>query len=447
MLQRTLRRSSVAALVFCALNYFLFLALGWPLATDRIAEWIMARTPNDYAVLLLDHLGEWAKPLAATGGLAAIGAAAWIAAVAWELAARRRRRPAAGQPASAVPAPASASAGRSRRELLTPLVMASGTALVAGESFLRNRVYAARAVQPQTLYRFEPPPDAFGEGLVRPFITPIEAFYGMSKNTVDPVADPRRWRLDITLDGRPLRSISYAELFSLPRFERTTTMRCVSNTLKSNLMGTAEWSGLSLRQLIDASRIPSGVVEIAFLGLDGHDDSLDVAHALSEDVMLALGMNGRTLDRTHGFPLRLVAPKYYGFKSVKWLREIRLVTRPYFGTWPKMGYTKEPVVHTGCYIDRVRREGSRLRVGGVAFAGIRGVRRVEVRADGGPWVEAELETPMARYTWTRWKAVLEAPRAEFIQARAQDGEGRWQADKEKPLFPDGVAGPTIKRIS
>lgn len=112
-----------------------------------------------------------------------------------------------------------------------------------------------------------------------------------------------------------------------------------------------------------------------------------------------------------------------------------------------MGYTKEPVVHTGTYIDRIRREGDRLRVGGVAYAGIRGVRRVEVRADAGPWVEAQLETPMARYTWTRWKAELDAPRAEFVQARAQDGEGRWQAEQEKPLFPDGVAGPTIKRVS
>ncbi|MCX7602731.1 MAG: molybdopterin-dependent oxidoreductase [Bryobacteraceae bacterium] len=445
MFQRSLRRSSLAALVFCALNYALFLWLGWPLATDRIAEWIMARTPNDWAVLLLTRLGEWAKPLAATGGLAAIGAAAWLAFFGWELARQRRQEaPAAASPPPEAPA---RGAAPSRRELLTPLLMASGTALVASESFLRNRAYAARAIEPQPLYRFHPPADTFGEGLVRPFLTPVEAFYGMSKNTVDPVVDPREWKLEITLEGRPLRTISYAELFSLPRFERITTMRCVSNTLRSNLMGTAEWSGISLRQLIDPARVPSGVVEVAFLGIDGHDDSLATEHAFSDDVMLALGMNGMTLNRTHGFPLRLVAPKYYGFKSVKWLREIRLVTRPYFGTWPKMGYTKEPTVHTGCFIDRVRREGSRLRLGGVAFAGIRGVRRVEVRADGGPWVEAQLETPMARYTWTRWKAVLEAPRAEFVEARAQDGEGRWQAEKEKPLFPDGVAGPTIKRIS
>ncbi|GIU80795.1 MAG: hypothetical protein KatS3mg005_4033 [Bryobacteraceae bacterium] len=439
MLRRTLRRSSLAALAFCALNYLLFLAAGAPLVTDRIAEWIMARTPNDQAVFLLTRLGEWAKPLAATGGLAAIGAAAWLVVFAVELVLRRARR-------AAAPAAAQA-AGPTRRDVFTPLLMAGGTALVAGESFARNRVYAARAVEPRVLYPFQPPPDTFGEGLVRPFITPVEAFYGMSKNTVDPVIDPRQWKLDITLDGRPLRSLTYGELFSMPRMQRVTTMRCVSNTLKSNLMGTAEWSGLSLRQLIDPSRIPSDVVEIAFLGIDGHDDSLDPRHALSDDMLLALGMNGTTLDRTHGFPIRIVAPKYYGFKSVKWLREIRLVTRPYFGTWPKMGYTKEPVVHTGCFIDRVRRENGALRIGGVAYAGIRGVQRVQVRADGGPWVEAQLETPMARYTWTRWKAALDAPRAEFVQARAQDGEGRWQAEQEKPLFPDGVAGPTIKRVT
>lgn len=440
MLRRSLLLSSLASLAVCALNYLLFLAAGVPLLTDRIAEWIMARTPNHHAVFLLTHLGEWAKPLAATGGLAVIGAFFWILVFALLLIRARSRR---GREA----APAVAPAALSRRQVLTPLLMTGGTALIAAESFLRNRAYAARAVEPQVLHSFQPAPDTFGENLVRPFITPIEAFYGMSKNAVDPAIDPRQWRLEITLDGRPLRSLSYQELLALPRFQRITTMRCVSNTLKSNLMGTAEWSGVSLRQLIAPSRLPSGVVEIAFIGADGHDDSLDAAHALSDDVLLALGMNGYTLNRTHGFPFRLIAPRYYGFKSVKWLREIRLVTRPYSGTWPKMGYTKEPVVHTMSYIDRVLPHNGSLRLGGVAFAGLRGIRRVQVRAGAGPWIDAQLETPMARYTWTRWKATLPAARAEFVQSRAQDGGGHWQADVEKPLFPDGVAGPTIKRLS
>jgi DMSO/TMAO reductase YedYZ molybdopterin-dependent catalytic subunit len=282
---------------------------------------------------------------------------------------------------------------------------------------------------------------------VRPNLTPLEAFYGMSKNTVDPVIDPQNWRLRISLDGRLLKAYTYAELLALPRIRRITTMRCVSNTLKSNLMGTAEWSGIFLRQLIDPARIPAAVQEVAFLGSDGHDDSIPTALALSEELLLALGMNGRTLDRVHGFPFRLIAPRYYGFKSVKWLAEIRLVTQPYSGTWPRMGYTKEPVVHTMSFVDHVVRNRDRLDVGGVAFAGLRGIRRVELRAGNQPWVEASLESPLSPFTWTRWKAQLIAPQASFVQARALDGTGRWQAEREKPLFPDGVAGPTIKNLT
>src|SRR5690349_14281441 len=106
-------------------------------------------------------------------------------------------------------------------------------------------------------------------------------------------------------------------------------------------------------------------------------------------------MNGKTLDRTHGFPLRLIVPRYYGFKNVKWIGEIAFMRQPYVGTWPKLGYTKEPVVHTTSHIDRIVREGALLRVGGVAFAGDRGIRAVQVRAGSGAWIDARLEEPLS----------------------------------------------------
>jgi DMSO/TMAO reductase YedYZ molybdopterin-dependent catalytic subunit len=437
MFERSLRISSLLALAFVALNHAAARVLGWPLATDRIAEWIMARTPNDWAVALLTGLGEWAKPLAATGGLAAIGFAALLLtfAVLWLHKGSRaippdpRRR---GFLAAAAPA-----------------IMIAGTAGVAVESWTRNRAYAGKAVEPVELWphRFPSERESFAPGLVRPSVTGVDTFYGMSKNTVDPVLDPREWKLRITLDGQPLRQYSYPELLSLPRIQRYTTMRCVSNTLTSNLMGTAEWSGIHPRQLIDPSTIPTAVVEIALIGADGHDDSLPLSYAYSEEILLALGMNGKTLNRVHGFPFRLIAPKYYGFKSVKWMTEIRLCTKPYFGTWPQMGYTKEPVVHTMSYVDRVRREGGVVLAGGIAFAGLRGVDRVEVRAGGGVWSPAELEAPLSPYTWTRWKVRLAAGEAKTLEVRALARDGRWQAVKEKPLFPDGVAGPTIKKLT
>lgn len=437
MFERSLKISSLLALAIVALNHAAYHLLGWPLVTDRIAEWIMARTPNDWSVRLLTGLGEWAKPFAATGGLAAVGFAAFVVTIVF-LSLARSSRPIPPNP--------------SRRGFLAsavPMLMTAGTAGVAFESWARNRTYASRAVEPVDLWPHRPPTEreSFAPGLVRPAVTTVEGFYGMSKNTVDPVVDPRSWQLSITLDGRPLRSYSYPELMSLPRIQRYTTMRCVSNTLTSNLMGTAEWSGILLRQLIEPSTVPSPVSEVAFIGIDGHDDSLPASYAFSEELLLALGMNGRTLNRVHGFPFRLVAPRYYGFKSVKWMSEIRLCTKPYFGTWPKMGYTKEPVVHTMSYVDRVRREGETILAGGVAFAGVRGIERVEIRAGDGPWTPAQLEAPLSPYTWTRWKVRLESGGADVIEARALARDGRWQAVKETPLFPNGVAGPTIKKLT
>ena len=269
----------------------------------------------------------------------------------------------------------------------------------------------------------------------------------MSKNTVDPVLDPKTWRMGVTVDGRTLREITYSELLAMPRVERYVTMRCVSNTLKSDLMGTALWAGVRLEQLADRRSLPASIQEAAIIGVDGHGDSLSLDFAFSDQVLFALGMNGKTLDRTHGFPVRLLCPRYYGFKNVKWVGEIAFLSKPYLGTWPKMGYTKDPQIHTASHIDRVVSENGRLLAGGVSFAGDRGIRRVTVRAGEGPWVDAELERPLSPYTWTRWRASLPVASARQVEARAMDGAGRWQDSTEGPLFPDGVRGPTIKSVT
>ena len=122
--------------------------------------------------------------------------------------------------------------------------------------------------------------------------------------------------------------------------------------------------------------------------LRGHGDSLTLDHAFSDEVLFAVGMNGETLSRTYGFPLRPLAPRYYGFKNVKWIDEMAFVSKPHFGTWPQMGHRKEPLLHTASFIDRYE-----------------------------------------------------------IEARAVDGTGCRQDAQEGPMFPTGVAGPTIRRVS
>jgi DMSO/TMAO reductase YedYZ molybdopterin-dependent catalytic subunit len=467
----SITRSSLAALVGVTVHFAAGYYAGYAFLTDVIAEWIMARTPSAWAVPLLEALGAWAKPFAATGGLATLGLVLWLAQLAprrWQQAvaavslfgALSAALPYESLPGMAtflgpalltllLPQTRKVATDARRREFLTSAAMSSGTIIIAGEAWWRNERLAAQAVEPVALFRYQVDPARleWGKGLVRKPVTTVKEFYVMSKNTVDPVVDPKTWRLKIKMDDRLLREYSLAELLSLPREERFVTLRCVSNTLKSDLMGTACWSGLRLDQLVRRSEIAPSVIEMAVLGLDGHGDSLKLDYAFSGEPLFALGMNGYTLNRNHGYPIRMLTPRYYGFKSIKWIDEIRFTSTPYFGTWPKMGFTKEPLIHTASFVDRIVRDVGRVQVGGVSFAGVRGIKRVEVRADQGPWVPVEIEKPLSPYTLTRWQGVIDLPAgAELLEARALDGAGKWQATLEKPLFPDGVSGPTTKRI-
>ena len=462
--RRATRVSSLAALIGLMPHYTLHYLAGTPLLTDQIAEWIMARTPSRYAVVILEYLGPWAKPSATTGALALLGACLFCASLipkrapafafavlaAWGIA----QMSGYGSPlgAGAFWIPAICFALFARRQASQPvslerraLLMAGGVIAVSAESFLRERSRARRALQPLDLFPFQPPLDRanFAPGLVRKAVTPVPEFYGMSKNTVDPAIDLRSWRLLITLDGKPLRQFPYGELLSLPREIRYVTLRCISNTLKSDLMGTAAWAGVHLSQLIDRRTLPVEVVEAAFIGVEGHDDSLRLDYAFSDESLLALGMNGKTLSRVHGFPIRLLAPNYYGCRNVKWIREIRFVTQPYYGTWQRLGYTKEPLIHICSHIDRIRRDGALVQFGGVSFAGARGINAVRVRANGGSWQPARLEPALSPYTWTRWASQLSAAEGTLLEANAQDGEGGWQELVEGGPVPGGMSGPTI----
>lgn len=485
-LSRTIRISSAAALVGLIPHYLSFYLLSTPLWTDQIAEWIMARTPSAWAVAILQNLGSWAKPWANTGGLALLGFVLFLARFAGRSSKVRWRSTAitiavgaavacalawccgypsiAGSLAFWVPALAIAGLVRftqqkpakvslpERRTLLAeaarlglPLVMGSGVAMVAAESFFRDAALSRSATQPVTLFPFLPPLDRenFAPGLVRKAVTPTREFYGMSKNTVDPVIDTRTWRLKVTIDGKTVHNYSYGELLAMGRQLRYVTLRCISNTLRSDLMGTAEWAGIHLSQLTDRKAVPPGMIEVAFIGVEGHDDSLKIDYAYSDEVMLALGMNGKTLSRTHGFPVRLLAPRYYGCRNVKWLSEIRFVSRPYYGTWQRLGYTNEPVIHIASHIDHLKRDGNLLAFGGVSFAGTRGIREVRVRANGGSWQPARTEAPLSPYTWTRWAAQLNAPEGAVIEANAQDEFGAWQELAAGNPFPNGPSGPTV----
>src|SRR5205823_8666269 len=109
----------------------------------------------------------------------------------------------------------------------------------------------------------------------------------------------------------------------------------------------------------------------------------------------------------HGFPARLLSIGTYGMKNPKWLGSIEVVDRPYQGFWDQRGWTKPAIVHTGSRIDVPTNGavvGKEVTVAGVAFAGERGVKRVDVSTDDGrTWNPAELKTALGKYTWRLWR--------------------------------------------
>jgi hypothetical protein len=89
-----------------------------------------------------------------------------------------------------------------------------------------------------------------------------------------------------------------------------------------------------------------------------------------------------------------------------------------------------------------------VMVGGMAFAGARGIQNVELSIDDGEWTAAELDRPLSHLTWVLWRAALTLPPGDHkITVRSVDGEGNTQTDKKSPTVPDGATGHHSIRIT
>ena len=178
------------------------------------------------------------------------------------------------------------------------------------------------------------------------------------------------------------------ELLAMPSTEQYVTLQCISNLVGGDLVGTARWTGVPLaRVLARAGGVGRGAVRVVFHAVGGYSDSLPVAKALDPATVVAYGMNDRSLPRAHGFPARIIAPGIYGMKNVKWLERIEVVDYDYLGYWQRSdGWNNIAEIKTASRID-VPAELSAVDgadvVAGVAWAGDRRIRRVEVSMDDG----------------------------------------------------------------
>ncbi len=278
-------------------------------------------------------------------------------------------------------------------------------------------------------------------------ITPNDKFYCVTKNVVDPTVDAAHWRLEVTGLVKTRQTYKIDRLKALPAVSQETTLMCISNGLGAGLMSNAVWRGVPLRELLHAAGPLPDAAKVVLHGVDNYSDTFSLAKAMDPTTLVAFEMNGERLPDKHGFPARVVVPGYFGEKNVKWLTRIEVAGPDAEGFYEKQGWGPNFMIPTRARID-VPNEWASLGVAplamkGVAFAGDRGVSRVEVTTDGGAsWHDAKIDYPGTKLTWVLWRYDWQPPGAgEYhLSVRATDSAGVVQREeKERGQF-SGTTG-------
>ncbi|MFL1460706.1 sulfite oxidase [Roseococcus sp. DSY-14] len=311
-------------------------------------------------------------------------------------------------------------------------------------------------------------------------------------------ADPDTWRLSIEGEVNTPLNLTLGELKSrFPVVTRQLQMECGGNGRAffapqtrgnqwgNGAIGNAEWTGVRLRDVLQAAGPKPGAAFTGQRGNDPHlsgatdraaiDRGMRLAKAMDEDTLIAWAMNGQPLPNIHGFPLRLVVPGWPGSLSPKWFTRLVVLDRPHTGAG--MGGTSyrvptRPIVpgSSSNGADFAEMEsmpvrsilsshahGSRLPAGtraldlrGAAWAGDLTVRAVHVSTDyGATWQEMQLAAPANRHAWQRWQGRVALPADGYYEVwyRATDSEGRMQPHAAANWNPQGYGANPVSRAA
>ena len=282
------------------------------------------------------------------------------------------------------------------------------------------------------------------------FRTPSDDFYRVDTRLTLPIVDVDDWTL--TIDGDVEREVTFTfdDLLAMPLIERDITLTCVSNDVGGTYVGAARWTGVRLTDLLDRAGIDATKADqILSTDVDGMTIStpLDLATD-GRDAMIAIGMNGRSLPRDHGFPARMVVPGLYGFVSAcKWISKMTLTTYAEEDAyWTQRDWATDAPIKISSRIDTPRPlstiDAGRTVIGGVAWAQHQeGVAKVEVRIDGAAWQEARLGPSAGNDYWRQWYLPWTAePGQHSLAVRTVDGQGDVQTPVRATPFPEGSSG-------
>jgi DMSO/TMAO reductase YedYZ molybdopterin-dependent catalytic subunit len=282
---------------------------------------------------------------------------------------------------------------------------------------------------------------------ITPFLTPNDDFYRVDTALFPPQVRTEDWRLRIHgMVDRPIE-LTYPQLLDREVVERDITLSCVSNEVGGPYAGTARWTGVLLRPLLEEAGVHADATQLVSRSADGMTIGTPTAAVMDgRDAMLAVAMNAEPLPIAHGFPVRMVVPGLFGYVSAtKWVVAIEATTFEAFDAyWIERGWAEDPgPIKTTSRIDTPRGSASSgtVAVAGVAWAPHRGIERVEVRVDEGPWNVADLAAVPSVDTWRQWVFRWEAtPGSHRLEVRATDGDSITQTEERTPPFPDGSTG-------
>jgi DMSO/TMAO reductase YedYZ molybdopterin-dependent catalytic subunit len=299
------------------------------------------------------------------------------------------------------------------------------------------------------------------------WITPNEDFFTVSHYN-RPVLKADKWRLQIGgLVERPI-SLTLEQIQARTRKEVMFTLECGGNhgfNWFTGGIGTAKWAGTPLAQLLQEAGIKKNGIEVVFFGSDEGEEevrdikmkqnfsrSMSVEDALAPANLLCYEMNGEPLPPLHGFPLRLIAPGWYGVANVKWLKRIEVVDQRWAGRFMAKDYVtirEEPrengeVVWTQKGVGpalvksvtaKVTMKDGTHRIYGAAWG--RPIQRVEIRIDDGPWRTATIDRGQEHeFAWKFWRLDWKDAAAgeHTITSRAIDNAGQVQPAMSDPVI-------------
>ncbi|MFC6837618.1 molybdopterin-dependent oxidoreductase [Halomarina ordinaria] len=276
-----------------------------------------------------------------------------------------------------------------------------------------------------------------------------ENFYTVDISSVDPDVNAEDWSLTITGAIAEDVALSYDDLTGMDSESKFVSLRCVGESLNGKKMDNALWEVVPIADVLERAGLD---LDQCCVRLRAADDYYQVfpVEALKRGY-LVYGMNGEALPRAHGYPVRTLIPGHWGEINVKWLTEMEILEQDAEGYWEKRGWHGTGPVTTVAKFHVVNRlDDGRVQVAGHAYAGTRGISRVEVSTDGGEsWADATLSEELpGEDVWRQWAYEYDAPGEEHdVVVRAYEGDGTRQPRERREAFPRGATGWVTRTVS